>query len=137
MKEPHTAQVEHYLRHTSGGEKLHRRVHHRAIRKNINDSGHLKVQTMPIVDRHHLSTGGVCDRGQVEDQICRSTACSVYHHSVLESVVRKDVRRSHTMLLKLDQRRRSSSCVVQPDVLPGRREGRVRDGQAQRLRDHL
>ena len=116
----------------------HRRVVARAVRQHVDDPRDPAVDVGPVVDGRPAEARRVGDRREVEQEVRGAAEGGVDRpwRSARRASVRMS-RMASPRACERDQRARGAPRHVQPDRLARRREGRVRQGEAERLADDL
>ena len=109
----------------------------RAVRQRVHDSRDLAADPRPIVSARPAQAGGVGNRGHVQDQVGRSAERGMRHHRVLDRGIREDVTHRDPALLQADEREGGAARHVEPDRVPGRRQGGMPQRHAKRFADDL
>ena len=77
------------------------------------------------------------DGRQMQQQVGRTTEGGMHDHGVLDRLRRHDILGGSAALFELHDRPRRLARDLQPDRLAGRRQRRVRQGEAEALGDDL
>ena len=137
VEQAQAPQVQHHLRHAAGQEDPHRGMRHGPFGRTLTRRGTRRLTAIQssTVGRGSpaaCAIAGMCSSRLVEPP---KAACSAI--ALLEAGRGQDVAHGPPRLGQGDERAGRAPGHVEPDRLARGRERRVRQGQAQRLADHL
>ncbi len=109
----------------------------RPVGEDVDESWHLAVDSIPVLDSGPFESCGKGDGRQVQQQVGRATAGGVEHQGIFDGVVGKDVGYCDPGIGQSDQCPGTADCVVEPDGLSGGCECGVRQAESECFGDDL
>ena len=109
----------------------------RAVGQYIDQARNAAVDLGPLVDGRPLEPGRMRDGREVQEQVRRSAERGVQDHRVADRGIGHDAEVLIPRAARATSALRTAAGHVEPDRLAGGGQGRVRQGQAQRLANHL
>ena len=137
IEQAERAEVEHHLGRAAGEEDAHGRMADGAIRQRVHETRRGAVRGDPVVHFWNREARGVCDGGDVEQQIRRAADGRVDDERVADGSVGEDVATAESACIEIHDGLRGTHRDVEPHGLSARRERGVRQREAERLGDDL